>query len=287
MLSKTNHSSVTTGTRARIKWADVLVTAASIVRSYDTSVTLRQLFYRLVSTGTLANTDTSYKRLSEVTAAARRAGTFPELTDRKRSIDRAYFEHSGKSAIQRTVDCFRLDRARTQPNNILIAVEKDGLVTQLTSWFGDRGLPVTALQGYCSQSHIDTIRRQVRDDGRPAVLLYAGDFDPSGEDILRDFTERTGCWAHVVPVALTLEQVDRFNLPENPGKKTDARAKEFARKYGRLVQVELDALDPRDLHRLYEDALAPFWDVSAFESVMLDEAGQRAKLGAFAAGWAA
>jgi len=48
--------------------------AAAIVRSYDTGVTLRQLFYRLVAAHLLPNTTTAYKGLSSQTAEARRAG---------------------------------------------------------------------------------------------------------------------------------------------------------------------------------------------------------------------
>jgi hypothetical protein len=34
------------------------------------------------------------------------------------------------------------------------------------------------------------------------------------------------------------------------------------------MQVELEALDPPDLHQLFEDALEPFWDVSTFEDAL-------------------
>ena len=51
----------------------------AIVQSYSTGVTLRQLFYRLVSALLLPNTQSAYKRLSSVTAEARRRGEFPEL----------------------------------------------------------------------------------------------------------------------------------------------------------------------------------------------------------------
>jgi len=49
----------------RIDWAVVIPVAAAIVRSYDTSVTLRQLHYRLVSDPSLGypNTTTAYKAL--------------------------------------------------------------------------------------------------------------------------------------------------------------------------------------------------------------------------------
>ena len=67
---------------ARLDWKrDILLHAKQIVESYDTGVTLRQLFYRLVADSTLPNTQNFYRRLSKQTAEARRAGAFPELLD--------------------------------------------------------------------------------------------------------------------------------------------------------------------------------------------------------------
>ena len=49
----------------RIDWGLVLIRAATIVRSYpDTSVTLRLLFYRLVSEQVIPNEQSAYKGLS-------------------------------------------------------------------------------------------------------------------------------------------------------------------------------------------------------------------------------
>jgi predicted DNA-binding transcriptional regulator AlpA len=64
-------------------------------------------------------------------------------------------------------------------------------------------VPVLALGGYGSQTYVDNVFADVQANGRPAVLLYAGDHDPSGEDIDRDFTTRTNCWTAVRRVALT------------------------------------------------------------------------------------
>ena len=128
-----------------------------------------------------------------------------------------------------------------------------------------RGIPTLALGGYSSQSFVDEVTADVLEQPGDAVLLYAGDFDPSGEDIDRDFESRCGCFAKVVRVALTAEQVATYNLPPQMGKATDSRARGFAERHGRLVQVELDALPPDVLRQPYEDALAEFWDMSAFE----------------------
>ena len=53
--------------RTAAKWDTPLAHAVAIVESYDTRVTLRQLFYRLVSDGSLRNTQAEYKQLSAKT----------------------------------------------------------------------------------------------------------------------------------------------------------------------------------------------------------------------------
>lgn len=61
----------------RISWTPVLTHAADIVHTHETSVTLRQLFYRLVANQTLPNTPNYYRILSAYTAEARRRGAPP------------------------------------------------------------------------------------------------------------------------------------------------------------------------------------------------------------------
>jgi hypothetical protein len=110
------------------------------------------------------------------------------------------------------------------------------------------------------------------------VLIYAGDFDPSGEDIDRDFLTRTRCFDQVVRIALSAEQVRAFNLPPQMGKASDSRAGGFIARHGELVQVELDALPPDELRALFQDAIDAFWDASAYERVLAQEERDRAEL---------
>jgi hypothetical protein len=258
----------------RTDWTPIIERAAEIVFSYDTSVTLRQLFYRLVSEQVIPNTQTAYKRLSALTAEARRAGEFPDLIDRGRQIHRYAHWGSIAACLSEARGYFRLDRTQGQDVSIYLGVEKAGMVVQLQSWFGDLGIAVLALGGYSSQTYVDDVVYDAA-TGRPAVLLYAGDFDPSGEDIDRDFVERTDCWDEVVRVALTAEQVRDYGLPINPGKSTDSRAGGFISRHGELVQVELDALDPDELRRLYTDAISEYWDESAYHVIVELERQQR------------
>ena len=268
---------------SRLDWAAITAHAAEVVNSYDTSVTLRQLFYRLVSDGPLPNTIGAYKALSDRTTRAREAGWFPDLIDRGRTIHRYRTFPSPQAARRWLADIYRRDRTEGQPWSVYLGVEKAGMVVQLDDWFGDLGVPILALGGYASHSYkqrvaADVIGQGLRHPGRRAVLLYAGDHDPSGEDIDRDFVDKSGCWDQVIRVALTAEQVDAYGLPPMPGKETDSRAGGFVAKHGELRQVELDALDPEDLRYLYQSAVDGFWVHDAYQAALVQEETDRSAL---------
>jgi hypothetical protein len=261
-----------------VRWQEVLGHAAAIVRSYDTGVTLRQLFYRLVADGTLPNTLVSYKTLSARTAEARRSGAFPALVDLTRATSRPPSFSSPEEARQWLHDIYRRDRTEGQDFAVYLGVEKATLQALMETWYGDLGIPIVVTRGYGSQTYVDEVAADVSDDGRKAVLLYVGDHDPSGEDIERDFVARVGMFDESTRVAVLPDQIDRYGLVPAPGKATDSRAASFEARHGRLVQVEVEALDPNDLRTLLSEALRPFWDVSAHEAVKDLEARERAEL---------
>ena len=261
-----------------ISWGDILPAAARIVDSYDTGVTLRQLFYRLVAAELLPNTQSAYKALSSHTAKARRQGRFPALIDRTRTIHRFPTFDGSEEARDWLARIYRRDRTEYQDVSIYLGVEKAGIVEQLQAWFGNLGIPILALGGYSSQTYTDEVAEDIARAKRPAVLLYAGDFDPSGVDIDRDFCERVGCFAQVERVALNADQVEEYDLPPQVGKATDSRAADFMARHGRLVQVELDALPPETMRALFTEAIRRYWDMSAYEASLQQEGADREAL---------
>jgi hypothetical protein len=279
---------------AKRNWQEILAHAKIIVNSYDTLVTLRQLFYRLVADKTLANTRSEYNSLSSQTARARRDGYFPDLMDRTRGIERFYpLFQSTDEANEWLKNRYRRDRTEGQEWSIYLSVEKAGIVNQLNQWFGrPLGIPILPLQGYTSQTFVDDVVKDtwshyaniVHNDPRPTVLIYAGDFDPSGEDIDRDFTERTSCWDKVHRVALVrdpdrgIDQIAEYNLPPAMGKVSDTRAAQFMARHGELIQVELDALPVDALRALYQEQIDEYWDEDAHARVMQREKKERDSL---------
>jgi hypothetical protein len=250
----------TAGVRTRVRWRDILERGRAIVEGYDTGVTLRQLFYRLVAALLLPNLQSYYRRLSSYTAEARRQGTFPDLLDQTSDIERSLSFDSPEAALRLIRNLYRRDRTEGQKWSIYLGVEKAGMLAQLRAWFGEPlGLPILALGGYASQTLVGKVRADITRQQRPAVFVYSGDHDPSGEDVDRDFVERVGLFERVERVALGDAQVTEFSLPFNPDPavmeklENDPRAAAFEKRHGSLVQYELDALPPETLRYFVPD----------------------------------
>jgi hypothetical protein len=265
-------------TTTRLNWPDILKHGKKIVDSSVIGVTLRKLFYKLFSAGILPNTSSSYKTLSDRTAKARRARTFPRLLDRTRAIIRRNEFSSAGGALATLIRCYSHDRDADQSHSLYLGVEKRGIEDLLQHWFGNMGIPILPLGGYASQTFADDVHDDIEEQGRPSVLIYAGDYDPSGKDISRDFIERVGNFDKVIRVALDYGQVRKFKLPEAPHKENDSRNASFLESEGHLMQVELDALEDEDLKKLYAEAIAKFWNPKIANRILESEARERRRL---------
>ena len=123
--------------------------------------------------------------------------------------------------------------------------------------------------------------RMARDgeaDGRPLVVFVLADCDPAGHQMavsigrklqaLRDL-----CFSalkfEVAPVALTVEQVSDLSLPSTPLKESEKRADRWRDAFG-VEQTEIDALAtlrPRDLERIVNAAIEPYFNSSLWQRV--------------------
>ncbi|WP_406484186.1 hypothetical protein [Streptomyces sp. NBC_01568] len=245
--------------------------------------------YRLAAEGVLPHTPPMYRRLSSRLAQARREGRFPDLIDTIREVHVPPAWPSAGAFVAEMPAWFRLDRTTGQKQSLYVAAEKDTLRQQLTGWLEFAGIPVLVVRGFSSQSYADVVRDRVAHEQREAHLAVVGDFDCSGEDIERDWVERTGCWSSVTRVLLTYEQVRTYGLPATEGKSGDPRWPAFARRYGfdieRPVQWEVEALEPAELQRLVLAAVDPYIDRTVLAQQIAREEEQRRALADFLGGW--
>jgi hypothetical protein len=127
-----------------------------------------------------------------------------------------------------------------------------GVVVPVTERYD---VPLIGARGYASLSFLHSAAEAISELEVPAFDYHCGDFDPSGvnaaekiEETLRDLAPD----AEIIfeRLAVTPEQIAAWELPTRPTKQSDPRAKGFCD-----ICVELDAIDPRDLRDLVEEAI--------------------------------
>lgn len=128
-------------------------------------------------------------------------------------------------------------------------------------------------RGYssCSAMYAAYNRLGEMDNDNGATILYVGDHDPSGLDMLRDVEERLDEFGaekfKVVPVALTMKQIEKYNPPPNPAKITDSRARWYISQHGQN-SWELDALEPKALEGIMKTAVLKYLDLDKFNGMV-------------------
>jgi len=117
-----------------------------------------------------------------------------------------------------------------------------------------RGYPsVTRLREAKEQRHVPSDVKY--------VILYFGDWDPSGEDIFRWINEELRPYnIEVHKIALTREQVKRYRLPPMVPKRSDPRYRKYVERYGEEA-VELDALHPAVLRDIIRRSILRYMDL--------------------------
>jgi uncharacterized protein YggT (Ycf19 family) len=215
-------------------------------------LTVRQLFYVLISRfpRSYPATRAFYKRLDRYLAKIRRAS--PEV--HKKFID------STRQFITPPLPYPRIE----------IWVEKDSIRNFLGNLAAKYRLSIQVLRGFASLSMYRKALNRAR--GRKVnLVLYIGDFDPSGLLIEKVAEEEMDHRLRIrfVRLALTMPQISRFKPPSRPVNRKDSRAKEYIEKYGDRCW-EVEAIRPRTLYRLIEQRLK-----EAVPPEFLAEAGAR------------
>lgn len=264
----------------------LIAVGRSILSNSDEPMTLRQLYYRFVALDLIENKQSQYQYLGEAIKEGRLDGRIPWawIEDRTRSIDGGDHglvdvETRFKANLEwfkKTPDRYRMPRWKGQETYVEVWVEKEALAGVFANVCEDLNVVTFPNRGYTSITMLkeaaDRIGKQHTKRQSTPAILYFGDFDPSGQDIERNIREKLR-QTFDVPVrverqALTREQIDRFELPPQPAKRTDSRYESFVESHGDMA-VELDALPPEELRDLIRRSVDEHFDREHYESEVL------------------
>ena len=241
-------------------------------------LTLRQLYYQLVSKDIIPNKVNEYGKLSKLLTKARMGGMidWEIIEDRIRRPQKKGEWTSVNDILESAINQYRGDRWEDQETYLEVWIEKDalsGIVSKVTEKYH---INLMVNRGYSSASAMYDASKRIQEAtnlGKQCYIIYLGDLDPSGEDMVRDIEDRLTefeCMVDVIKIGLTIEQVRKLNPPPNPAKENDPRAKDYIKKYG-STSWEVDALEPKYLIKLVEKNIIKRMDLEKYEEQIVKE----------------
>ncbi len=248
---------------------------------------VRQTAYQAVKHGLVAKTesemhDTVGKQLTRM----REDGTIPFewIAESGRPVREPLVWESAAEALAWLAEGYRRDPWQGQAHYVEVWIEKEGLMSEVAPVTDAAAVRLWAGKGDSSVTAMYEAARRFPTD-REVHVLYFGDWDPVGEDILRVLEEKLVRYRApaftLTRVALTPEQVTTYALPTRPTKRR--RGMRNAAFEG--DSVELDALDGEVLRQLVERAIAPHVDLGVRAVVEQEEAAVRVALQRLVGRW--
>lgn len=263
-------------------------------------LTLRQLYYQLVTRDVIPNKQSEYSKLSTLLKEGRMAGIvdWDAIEDRLRKPQTPSSWETPKDILNAVIQQYALPRQAGQPTYLEVWVEKDALSGVLRRVTEKYHVPILVNRGYSSASAMfDSYNRfnAAHERGQEVKILYLGDYDPSGIDMIRDIRDRIiefiiGDYGYqdidealsdfrfsIEPIALTREQIRQYNPPPNPAKQSDPRAKDFIAKHGG-TSWEVDALRPEVLNQLLDGSIRENINEDIYSEIVFNEKADKKKL---------
>jgi len=237
---------------------------------------VRAVCYQLFTRQQIASmSKNETQRVSRLLTDAREEGRIPWvwIVDETRVVERVS-TWADPGGFARTITrAYRKDKWATQPRRVEVWSEKGTVRGTLAPILDQYEIPFRVNHGFASATSMNDAAETVRSDRRPLVILYVGDWDPSGlhmsiVDIPRRLTQYTGSTRGLSLRRIALRVDNTQQLPsssfEAATKDRDPRDQWFIRHFGRRCW-ELDAMNPVTLRQRVERTVRrllhrPTWD---------------------------
>jgi hypothetical protein len=254
------------------------------------TITGRGIGYKLFVAGLIPSMGTNdMQRVYRLLKEAREEGTIPWewIVDETRSLERVSTWANPEAYAWTVARSYRRDFWNQQPHRVQVWSEKGTVRGLLAPVLDEKAVGFLPVHGFSSATVAHDIAED--DDGRPLVVLYVGDFDPSGlfmseVDLPARFDKYGGDHITIRRIALTREQTR--GLPPVPAtdKEKDPRYEWFRTNYGRRCW-ELDALDPGELRDCVEAAIKELIEPAAWERCDRVNRAEQESLKTILKGW--
>jgi hypothetical protein len=240
-------------------------------------MTVRQVFYQATVRGLVEKAESGYSKVQTDLTLMRRAGDLPYgwLADNTRWQRKPNTFNNPAEALKETARLYRKSLWADADCYVEIWLEKDALSGVILPITADYDVPLMVARGYASLSFLHSAAECINELEVPTFIYHLGDFDPSGvnagEKIEESLCEMApDAEIYFERIAVTLEQIEQWNLPTRPTKTTDTRAKSFGD-----ISVELDAIEPNRLRAIVLEAIEDRLPEHQYEVLKAAEQSER------------
>lgn len=267
-----------------------LIEAMAAAAEAAQPITGRGVGYKLFTQGLIPSmAKPEMQRVYRLLKQAREQNIIPWewIVDETRAIERVSTWPDPAEYARCVAQSYRRDFWDQQPHRVQVWSEKGtvrGVLAPVLDHYAVGFLPV---HGFSSATSVHDIAED--DDGRDLIVLYVGDFDPSGmfmseEDLPARFEKYDGDHINLTRIALTVEQLE--GLPSFPAadKRKDPRFKWFVANHGGQCW-ELDAMDPNDLRDCVEQEIRKLIEPVAWQRCEVVNAAELESLQTILSNW--
>ena len=246
--------------RGMARASTALIAAMHGIAKAAQPITGRGVGYKLFTAGLIPSMSVNdMQKVYRLLRIAREQGDIPWswIVDETRELERVSTWSDPASYARAVATSYRRDFRDQQPRRVEVWSEKGTIRGVLKPVLDHYATGFRVMHGFTSATAVNDVATD--DDGRPLVVLYVGDFDPSGLfmsecDLPQRLAEYGGKHVELTRIALRLEQTS--GLPSFPAadKRRDPRYQWFVERHG-VRCWEIDALDPRDLRQIVEQSI--------------------------------
>jgi hypothetical protein len=240
---------------------------------------VRHVYYRMVVRDLVAKSEAGYDTVQVQLVKMRRAGLIPYnwITDGTRWARRVKTYGSPAAAVAEVARLYRRNIWAQTPVYLEVWCESDSIAGVIVDVTTEYAVPLFPAKGFSSLGFLYPSARglEYAANGRPAHVLYVGDWDPSGKMIpekieagLREHAPAAEI--HFRRLAVNPDQIRILDLPGKPPKASDSRAKSFS---GHTVEAE--AIPVQTMQTMVRDAIEGFIDRRVLRTVAAAEASER------------
>jgi hypothetical protein len=274
---------------------DIIDTAIGILKDIQPT-TVRSVCYQLFTRGLIANMGKNETaKVSRLLTLARERGDIPWgwIVDETRGIEQAPQWGDGAAFIDSVMPQYRKDYWQEQHYHVEVISEKGTVRGVLAGVLDEFGVPFRVMHGFASATVANDMAKAIVSCDKETVLLYAGDWDPSGLYMSQvDLPERLARYGAggkrfgLIRTVLNNRDVDSGKLPsfEADTKRGDARYEWFVQHYGTRCW-ELDAMNPNDLRQRVRNSIETFLDMDAWNHMIDIERAERDSIETVMGAW--